>query len=94
MLMIIFNYLKYGHKSRYNADGYEFHYCYMTYFAAHLGEELETYVAENLPQVKVIRTGERQGLIRARIFGADHATGEVCLCCHLPQNFRGYVTTI
>ncbi|KAI0239338.1 Polypeptide N-acetylgalactosaminyltransferase 11 [Lamellibrachia satsuma] len=43
----------------------------------HLGKELQDYVQGNLPQTKVLRTAERQGLIRARIFGADYATGEV-----------------
>ncbi|XP_050388614.1 polypeptide N-acetylgalactosaminyltransferase 11 [Patella vulgata] len=38
---------------------------------------LKKYLALNLPGVKVIRSHERQGLIRARMFGADKATGEV-----------------
>lgn len=44
----------------------------------HLGKKLEDYVA-TLPKVKLVRTGKREGLIRARAFGADHSTGEVVI---------------
>ncbi|BES92099.1 polypeptide N-acetylgalactosaminyltransferase [Nesidiocoris tenuis] len=44
---------------------------------AHLGQELEEYVA-NLPvTVKVLRTEKRSGLIRARLLGAKHVEGQV-----------------
>lgn len=39
--------------------------------------QIEAYVNQHLPKVKVVRTPERQGLIRARVYGAHHAKGEV-----------------
>ncbi|XP_064456370.1 polypeptide N-acetylgalactosaminyltransferase 11-like [Ornithodoros turicata] len=43
-----------------------------------LGEKLPLYVQQNLPEkVVVVRTRDREGLIRARMFGAKHATAEV-----------------
>ena len=48
---------------------------------AHLGEELEKYVNTNLPKVVLIRTQRREGLIRARITGAEQATGDVSVNC-------------
>ena len=46
---------------------------------AELGEKLDTYVAETWPDgvVKVVRTPKRCGLIRARLAGAEAATGDV-----------------
>lgn len=43
----------------------------------HLQQHLEFTLSQDLPQVKLIRTKEREGLIRARILGAEHARAEV-----------------
>lgn len=43
----------------------------------HLGVELERYVATLPVSVKVLRTGTRSGLIRARLVGAEQVTGQV-----------------
>ena len=47
--------------------------------SAGLGEELEKYVAETWPDgvVRIVRLKQRAGLIRARMAGAEAATGEV-----------------
>ena len=42
-----------------------------------LKDPLEQYIADHLPIVTVVRTTRREGLIRARLLGARHATGEV-----------------
>ncbi|XP_056007067.1 polypeptide N-acetylgalactosaminyltransferase 11-like [Ostrea edulis] len=39
--------------------------------------QIETYVNQHLQNVKFVRTPERQGLIRARVFGSHHASGKV-----------------
>ena len=44
----------------------------------HLKEKLKEYIRE-YPKIKLVRTKEREGLIRARVYGADHASGEVLL---------------
>uniref|UniRef100_H2YVG4 Glycosyltransferase 2-like domain-containing protein n=1 Tax=Ciona savignyi TaxID=51511 RepID=H2YVG4_CIOSA len=53
-----------------------------------LGKELHDYIA-NLPKIKLIRTGRREGLMRARLLGLAQAVGEVvafvdchCECTH------------
>lgn len=42
-----------------------------------LGKQLEDYVATLQVPVKVLRTGKRSGLIRARLIGAEESTGQV-----------------
>lgn len=46
-----------------------------------LGEDLSKYVAETWPDgvVRIVRTNERSGLIRARLAGARAATGDVLI---------------
>lgn len=55
----------------------------LTFFlpSEHLGAPLEKYISETWPDgvVKLVRTQERQGLIRARMAGARAATGEVLI---------------
>jgi len=43
----------------------------------HLGKQLEEYVAKMPVPTKVLRTGSRSGLIRARLLGAKEAKGHV-----------------
>lgn len=44
---------------------------------ADLGDPLERYVKYLPEKVKLVKTRKREGLIRARMIGADMATGEV-----------------
>lgn len=44
--------------------------------AAHTKQQLEDYFAA-YPQVKIVRAAKREGLIRARLLGAEHATAPV-----------------
>lgn len=45
-----------------------------------LHSDVERYISQNMEdKVKLFKTDRREGLIRARIFGADKATGEVCV---------------
>ncbi|XP_013416189.1 polypeptide N-acetylgalactosaminyltransferase 11 isoform X2 [Lingula anatina] len=43
----------------------------------HLKRQLDSYVEENLPKVKVIHNQKREGLMRARSLGSDKAKGQV-----------------
>lgn len=45
-------------------------------FSAHLKRQLEDYMSM-FPKVKIIRATKREGLIRARLIGAKHATAPV-----------------
>lgn len=42
-----------------------------------MGKKLENYVATFPVLTKVMRTGNRSGLIKARLLGAKHVRGEV-----------------
>jgi len=42
-----------------------------------LGKQLEDYVSKLSVPVKVLRTGKRSGLIRARLIGAQESKGQV-----------------
>ncbi|CAO1440114.1 unnamed protein product [Diamesa tonsa] len=42
----------------------------------HLKQDLEDYM-KDYPKVRIVRASKREGLIRARIIGANHATAEV-----------------
>jgi hypothetical protein len=44
--------------------------------AAHTKRQLEDYMAM-YPKVKIVRASKREGLIRARLLGAKHATAPV-----------------
>lgn len=44
-----------------------------------LKDELDKYMAEHFDNVKVVHASKREGLIRTRILGAKHATGDVVL---------------
>lgn len=52
----------------------------MTWYCCldHLKKPLDDYVA-GIPKLKLVRTTQREGLIRARVYGADHSTGEILL---------------
>eukprot|EP00047_Mylnosiga_fluctuans_P015715 m.48718 g.48718 ORF g.48718 m.48718 type:complete len:577 (+) comp6056_c0_seq1:47-1777(+) len=42
-----------------------------------LGEQLESYAQEHWPMVRILRSNKRLGLIRARLLGAEAATGRI-----------------
>jgi hypothetical protein len=46
-------------------------------FSENLSCQVKAYVEENLKKVKYIRTPSRQGLIRARMVGANQSKGQV-----------------
>lgn len=43
----------------------------------HLKKELDDYISKNFTNVRIVRSDTRLGLIRARMLGADQATGKV-----------------
>lgn len=45
----------------------------------HLHDQLDEYVKQYLPKVKIVRVPKRSGLIKARILGAAAATGDVLI---------------
>ena len=47
------------------------------FFLDYLGKELEDHVAKLPVPVRVMRTGKRSGLIRARLIGAKEVKGQV-----------------
>lgn len=56
------------------------------YLPESLHEDLENYISKNNDLKRVVhlhKTSKREGLIRARIFGANLATGEVNYICVL-----------
>ena len=55
--------------------------CNIILYLDGLGKKLEEYVAKTWPDgvVKIVRTKERSGLIRARLAGAKAATGDVLI---------------
>lgn len=67
-------------------------------FTAELGSKLRDYVAKTWPDgiVKIIRTMERSGLIRARLAGAKASTGDVLifLDSHCETNTGWYVFVV
>jgi len=52
-------------------------YIFYLSFSDFLGKKLEDYVATLPVETKVLRTEKRSGLIRARLLGAKHVTGQV-----------------
>ncbi|XP_065656637.1 polypeptide N-acetylgalactosaminyltransferase 13 isoform X2 [Hydra vulgaris] len=44
----------------------------------HLKKQLEDYII-SYPKIKLVRTSEREGLIRARVHGANHASGDIII---------------
>lgn len=61
-----------------------------------LHSEIESYLKENkLDKVKLLKTQQREGLIRARMFGARHSQGDVrkykvSFSILLTVNFKGF----
>lgn len=45
----------------------------------HLGETLDDYMQKLSNKIKIVRLKKREGLIRARLHGAEVATGDVLI---------------
>lgn len=45
----------------------------------HLRDKLENYIKRFKGKVKLYRTSQREGLVRARVIGAEKATGDVII---------------
>jgi polypeptide N-acetylgalactosaminyltransferase len=52
-------------------------YSKLFFFIAFLGKDLDNYVKDLKIPTKVIRTGKRVGLIKARLIGAKKAQGTI-----------------
>jgi polypeptide N-acetylgalactosaminyltransferase len=57
----------------------------------HLKEKLEKYIQRFNGKVKLVRTTQREGLVRARVIGAENAGGDVIIVldahCECVQNW-------
>ena len=51
-----------------------------TSITGYLKAPLDEYIAANFTKVRLIRSEERLGLIRARMAGAKYAKGDVSIC--------------
>lgn len=48
-------------------------------FVAHTKKKLDNYIKKHLPKVRVVHLPQREGLIRARLAGAEIAEGDVMI---------------
>lgn len=78
-IILVDDYSDIGHSPFLKAsNGGDFNSCII--FSDTLHEDLEKYLQKNFSsKVQLYKTPRREGLIRARIFGAGRATGDVCV---------------